>query len=69
MNPCAPQVVVFGATGYIGKYVARELVARGFAVTAVTRGRSGVGGRTDVKNTEKALPGAELLVADGARAT
>ena len=61
-----PKVVVFGATGYIGKYVTRELVARGFHVSAVTRGRSGVGGKSDVKSTEKALPGADLLVADGA---
>ena len=37
------RVVVFGATGYIGRFVVRELVQRGYQVVAFSRARSGVG--------------------------
>ena len=37
-------VAVLGSTGYIGKYVTRELVARGYDVVAVARSKSGIGG-------------------------
>lgn len=40
------RVLVVGATGYIGKYVTRELCARGYDVTAFTREQSGIGGKT-----------------------
>jgi divinyl chlorophyllide a 8-vinyl-reductase len=40
------RVLVVGATGYIGKYVTRELCARGYNVTAFTREQSGIGGKT-----------------------
>ncbi|MGD1034957.1 MAG: NAD(P)H-binding protein [Candidatus Dormibacteria bacterium] len=38
------RVLLFGATGNIGTAIARELIARGHAVTAATRGGSGVAG-------------------------
>ena len=40
------RVLVVGATGYIGKYVTRELCARGYNVTAFTREQSGIDGKT-----------------------
>ena len=39
------RVVVFGATGYIGRFVTRELIQRGYQVVAFSRDRSGIGGR------------------------
>jgi len=46
-------VAVFGATGYIGKSVVKELAARGHEVVAVTRGRSGIGSAQTVSDVEK----------------
>ena len=48
------KVLVVGATGYIGKFVTRELCARGYDVTAFTREKSGIGGKTSA-NDAKAL--------------
>ena len=48
------RVLVVGATGYIGKFVTRELCARGYDVTAFTREKSGIGGKTG-KDEAKAL--------------
>ena len=42
-RPCA-EVLVVGATGYIGKYVTRELCSQGYDVTAFVREKSGIGG-------------------------
>ncbi|CAK0872710.1 unnamed protein product, partial [Prorocentrum cordatum] len=45
-------VVVFGATGYIGRAVVQELAARGHEVVAFAREKSGIGGEqsaTDVQ--------------------
>ena len=36
------RVFVVGATGYIGKFVVRELVARGYEVVSFARPKSGV---------------------------
>jgi len=40
-SPAVPRsdirVVVFGSTGYIGRYVTKELIAQGYAVVAVAR--------------------------------
>ena len=38
-------MLVVGATGYIGKFVVRELVKRRYDVVALARERSGVGGK------------------------
>ena len=35
-----------GATGYIGKFVVKELVRRGYNVSAFARPRSGVKGKS-----------------------
>lgn len=52
--------VVAGATGYIGKFVVRELVTRGYDVVALARPRSGVGAAQDEAATRAALPGADV---------
>ena len=44
-SPDKVRVVVFGATGYIGRFVVKELISRGYNVVAFARERSGVGGR------------------------
>ncbi len=49
-----------GATGYIGRHVVRELVARGERVVALARRRAGVGGADDEVRTHAALAGAEV---------
>ena len=41
--PQEVRVVVFGATGYIGRFVVKELVERGYQVIAFARKNSGVG--------------------------
>lgn len=38
-------MIVFGATGYIGRYVVFEMARLGYKVTAYARERSGVGGK------------------------
>ncbi len=45
VRPEDVRVIVFGATGYIGRIVVREFCSQGYAVTAFARKRSGVGGK------------------------
>ncbi|WP_353292663.1 NAD(P)-dependent oxidoreductase [Synechococcus sp. M16CYN] len=54
------RIVVFGATGYIGRFVVKELVGRGYQVVAFCRQRSGVGGRQERNQVIADLPGAEV---------
>ena len=58
------RVVVFGATGYVGRFVVRELVSRGYQVVAFTRERSGIGGRQDRDQAIADFPGAEVCFGD-----
>jgi divinyl chlorophyllide a 8-vinyl-reductase len=51
---------VVGATGYIGRHAARELVARGHEVVCLVRARAGVSGA----DLERALAGAEVRLGD-----
>jgi len=54
------RVLVVGATGYIGKYVTRELCARGYDVTAFARERSGIGGKASKETAIAAFPEARV---------
>eukprot|EP00891_Asterochloris_glomerata_P000760 jgi/Astpho2/760/Aster-00621 len=54
------RVVVFGATGYIGKFVVKELVKRGYNVVAFAREKSGIGGKQSTQDVQKELQGAEV---------
>lgn len=54
-KPSDIRVVVFGATGYIGRFVAREMAQQGYRVVAFARSRSGVGGKDNEETVRKAL--------------
>ncbi|NTU53516.1 MAG: NAD(P)-dependent oxidoreductase [Chlorobiaceae bacterium] len=58
------RVLVAGATGYIGKFVTRELVARGYDVVSFARRRSGVNASTTEDETLRALHGSEVRFGD-----
>lgn len=51
------RVAVFGATGYIGQAVVKELAARGHTVIAVTRQKSGIGGSQALGDVKKIFDG------------
>ncbi|XP_042412871.1 divinyl chlorophyllide a 8-vinyl-reductase, chloroplastic-like [Zingiber officinale] len=63
-SPKDVNVLVTGATGYIGKFVVRELCRRGFNVIAVARDRSGIRGRDDKARTDQQLAGATVCFSD-----
>ena len=58
------RIFVVGATGYIGKFVVRELVARGYEVVSFARERSGVGASTTAEKTREELKGSEVRFGD-----
>ena len=58
------RVFVVGATGYIGKFVVRELVGRGYDVVSFARERSGVGSKTRAGETCSQLKGSEVRFGD-----
>ena len=51
--PADVRVLVVGATGYIGKFVVKELVKRGYQVVAFARERSGIGGKASADDTRR----------------
>ncbi len=58
------RIFVVGATGYIGKFVVRELVARGYEVVSFARPRSGVNASTTEAETREQLKGSEVRFGD-----
>ena len=58
------RIFVVGATGYIGKFVVRELVARGYEVVSFARERSGVGASKTAEQTRQELDGSEVRFGD-----
>jgi len=63
-NPSDVRVLVVGATGYIGRFVTKELIRRGYQVTAFTREKAGVGGKKGVQDVSSDFPGAKVVVGD-----
>ncbi|XP_052190179.1 divinyl chlorophyllide a 8-vinyl-reductase, chloroplastic [Diospyros lotus] len=63
-NPKDISVLVVGSTGYIGKFVVKELVNRGFNVIAVARERSGIRGRNSKEDTLEQLNGSNVCFSD-----
>jgi len=54
-------VLVVGPTGYIGKFVTRELISRGYRVTALAREKSGVKRKASADDTRREFAGAEVV--------
>lgn len=52
-QPKDVRVLVVGSTGYIGKFVTRELVKRGYNTVALARERSGIKGKSGPDDTRK----------------
>ena len=63
-SPKDVNVLVVGSTGYIGKFVVKELVKRGFNVVAIARERSGIRGRNDKDETLARLRDANVCFSD-----
>jgi len=58
------RVFVAGASGYIGRYVARELLFRGHEVVCFVRKQSGINGATGPEQLRSRLAGCELRFGD-----
>ncbi|KAH1046468.1 hypothetical protein J1N35_037252 [Gossypium stocksii] len=63
-NPKDINVLVVGSTGYIGKFVVKELVNKGFNVIAIARERSGIRGKNSKEDTLSDLNGANVCFSD-----
>ncbi|KAI4345472.1 hypothetical protein L6164_012596 [Bauhinia variegata] len=63
-NPKDINVLVVGSTGYIGRFVVKELVKRGFNVIAIARERSGIRGKNEKEETLAQLQGANVCFSD-----
>ncbi|KAF7837872.1 divinyl chlorophyllide a 8-vinyl-reductase, chloroplastic [Senna tora] len=57
-------VLIVGSTGYIGKFVVKELISRGFNVIAIAREKSGIRGKNDKEETLNQLKGANVCFSD-----
>ncbi|KAK1408649.1 hypothetical protein QVD17_40612 [Tagetes erecta] len=60
-------VLVVGSTGYIGNFVVKELVNRGFNVIAVCREKSGIRGKNNKDDTLNMFNGANVCFSDVTR--
>jgi divinyl chlorophyllide a 8-vinyl-reductase len=58
------RVLVAGPTGYIGKFVVKELVARGYQVFALSRENAGIKGKMGKDDIRRALDGATVVFGD-----
>ncbi|GAV87357.1 NAD_binding_10 domain-containing protein, partial [Cephalotus follicularis] len=63
-DPKDINILVVGSTGYIGKFVVKELVNRGFSVIAIARERSGIRGKNSKQETLNQLEGANVCFSD-----
>lgn len=66
--PADVRVLVVGPTGYIGRFVTKELIARGYQTVALAREKAGVKGKLSADDTRRDLEGATCVfgeVSDG----
>lgn len=61
-EPKDVRVLVVGATGYIGKFVTKELVKRGYETVALAREASGMKGKSTPEDVRKVRPHKLLLI-------
>lgn len=52
-EPKDVRVLVVGATGYIGKFVTKELIKRGYETVALAREASGIKGKSTPEDVRK----------------
>eukprot|EP00879_Flechtneria_rotunda_P016358 GHRR01017115.1.p1 GENE.GHRR01017115.1~~GHRR01017115.1.p1 ORF type:complete len:241 (+),score=56.23 GHRR01017115.1:156-878(+) len=57
-------VLVVGPTGYIGRFVTKELIDRGYNVIALAREKAGIKGKMGKEDTIKEFPGAQVAFGD-----
>lgn len=62
--PSSVRVVIFGATGYIGRYVVLEFLRQGFSVVAFARPRSGVKRTKTEADVRADFDGARVVFGD-----
>ena len=62
--PSQVRVAVFGATGYAGRFVARELLERGYQVIIFARERSGIDGQQNPQEVIAQFAGASVYFGD-----
>ncbi|XP_050373575.1 divinyl chlorophyllide a 8-vinyl-reductase, chloroplastic [Argentina anserina] len=63
-SPKDINILVVGATGYIGRFVVKELVDREFNVIAIAREKSGIRGKVSKDETLNQLKGANVCFSD-----
>lgn len=63
-DPKDVRVLVAGSTGYIGRYVTKELIARGYDVIATARAQSGIGGKKGEDDVRRDFEGATCAFVD-----
>lgn len=63
-NPKDINILVVGSTGYIGNFVVKELVSRGFNIIAIAREKSGIRGRNSKEEASNQLKGANICFSD-----
>jgi len=63
-DPKDVNVLIVGPTGYIGRFVTKELIDRGFNVTALAREKAGIKGKMSKDDTIKEFPGARVVFGD-----
>lgn len=63
-DPKDVRVFVAGATGYIGRFVTKELIKRGYNVVAFSREKSGVAGKKSADDVRADFVGADCRFGD-----
>eukprot|EP00284_Hemiselmis_tepida_P017697 CAMPEP_0174927636 /NCGR_PEP_ID=MMETSP1355-20121228/19453_1 /TAXON_ID=464990 /ORGANISM="Hemiselmis tepida, Strain CCMP443" /LENGTH=405 /DNA_ID=CAMNT_0016173753 /DNA_START=21 /DNA_END=1238 /DNA_ORIENTATION=+ len=63
-EPKDVRVLVAGCTGYIGRFVTKELISRGYNVVAFSREKAGVGGKKSMDDVRADFKGADVRFGD-----
>lgn len=63
-DPKDVRVLVAGSTGYIGRFVTKELIKRGYNVVSFSRPKSGIGGKKGMDDVKADFEGADCRFGD-----